>query len=921
VDEGRLTAEQRARVLIDRQLTDAGWSVQDRSELNLFASQGVAVREVIMAAGHGRADYLLYVDQRAVGAIEAKPEGTTLSGVEWQSAMYAEGLPPEVRLKALTTDGRLPFIFEASGSETHFTNGFDPAPRARRIFNVPRPETLARIMRDADDKPDNPTWRAKVAHMPDLHTEGLRPAQIDAVLGIERSLAEQRFDRSLVQMATGAGKTYTAVTESYRLLKHAGFRRVLFLVDRNNLGDQTLREFQNYATPDDGRRFTELYNADKLTGAGMVDSSHVVISTIQRVYAALRGEQVADTDDPNLDTYTPENPVEVAYNAQMPPEAFDLVIVDEAHRSIYGVWRGVLEYFDAHIVGLTATPVKQTFGFFRQNLVSEYTYPQSVADNVNVDFDVYRIKTQITEQGSTVDAGTVVPVRDRRTRVERYETLEDDLTYSATQLDRAVTSIEQIRLVLETFRDRLYTEIFPGRSTVPKTLIFAKDDNHAEQVVTLAREVFGKGNDFAAKITYNSRRDPKQLLQEFRTSPTLRIAVTVDMIATGTDVKPLECVFFLRDVQSASYFEQMKGRGARTISPSDFQAVTPDAETKTRFVLVDAIGVTEHEYVDAAPLEQAKSVPLKKLLDKAAALTLTEDGAATLASRLAKLELQLTPAEREELDEVAGEPLKDVVRRLVASVDPDEQARAIEAAPGEDAATVVQRLVEEAVRPVAANPTLRARILELRASHDQVIDEVSVDVLLDAHGIVDKDRARSVVDSWRKYLDQHRDEITALHVLYEQPQTSRISFAELRDLADRIKRPPYNWTPDLIWSAYAAIEVDRVRHADRHTVTDLVSLVRFTLGEDDELVPYGDKVRERYAAWLAQQEQVGVQFTDKQRWWLDRIAEVVATSAGVSADDLDNAPFAERGGVDGAVRDLGEGAARYLDQLNHELTA
>jgi type I restriction enzyme R subunit len=921
MDGGQLTAEQRARVLIDRQLTDAGWCVQNRSELNLFAGQGVAVREVIMAAGHGRADYLLYVDQRAVGAIEAKPEGTTLSGVEWQSAMYAEGLPPEIRLKALTKDGRLPFIFEASGSETHFTNGFDPSPRARRIFNVPRPETLARIIRDADSDSDNPTWRAKVRHMPTLITEGLRPAQIDAVGGIERSLAEQRFDRSLVQMATGAGKTYTAVTESYRLLKYAGFRRVLFLVDRNNLGDQTLREFQNYATPDDGRRFTELYNADKLTGAGMVDSSHVVISTIQRVYAALRGEQVADADDPNLDAYTPDRPVEVAYNPQMPPEAFDLVIVDEAHRSIYGVWRGVLEYFDAHIVGLTATPVKQTFGFFRQNLVSEYTYPQSVADNVNVDFDVYRIKTEITEKGSTVEAGTVVPVRDRRKRTERYETLDDDLTYSATQLDRAVTSPSQIRLILETFSDRLFTEIFPGRSTVPKTLIFAKDDNHAEEIVKLAREVFGKGNDFAAKITYQSRRDPKQLLQEFRTSPTLRIAVTVDMIATGTDVKPLECVFFLRDVQSASYFEQMKGRGARTISSADFQAVTPDADTKTRFVLVDAIGVTEHDYVDAAPLERIKSVSLKKLLDKAAALTLTEDEAATLASRLAKLELQLTTAERDELDQVAGEPLQDVVRRLVASVDPDEQASAIEASPTDDPDVVRQRLIDAAVRPVAANPTLRQRILDLRATHDQVIDEVSVDVLLDAHGVVDKDRARSVVESWRKYLDEHRDEITALHVLYERPQSRRISFTELRELADRIKRPPYNWTPDLIWSAYEAIEVDRVHHAHRHTITDLVSLVRFTLGEDDELVPYAEKVRERYGAWLARQEQAGVSFGELERWWLDKIAEVVATSAGVSADDLDNAPFSERGGIDGAVRDLGTDAASYLGQLNQELTA
>ncbi|MGH3903861.1 MAG: type I restriction-modification enzyme R subunit C-terminal domain-containing protein [Pseudonocardiaceae bacterium] len=911
-------------MLIDRQLAAAGWLVQDRSELNLFAGDGVAVRETIMAPGHGRADYLLYVDRRAVGVIEAKPVGTPLSGVEWQSAKYAQGLPAEVRHRACTVDGRLPFVFEASGSETHFTNGYDPEPRSRRIFAFPRPGTLARTLRDAETDPDAATWQGKVRAMPDLLVEGLRPAQIEAINGVERSLAEQRFGRSLIQMATGAGKTFTAVTESYRLLKHGGFRRILFLVDRNNLGDQTLREFQNYATPDDGRRFTQLYNVDKLTSAGMVESSDVVISTIQRVYAALRGEQVLDVDDPGLDGFIPDAPVEVTYLAELPPEAFDLVIVDEAHRSIYGVWRGVLEYFDAHIVGLTATPVKQTFAFFQQNLVSEYTYPQSVADNVNVDFDVYRISTEITAQGSRIDAGIVVPKVDRRTRVQRYETLEDDLTYTTSQLDRAVTARSQIRLVLETFRDRLFTEIFPGRSTPPKTLIFAKDDNHAEEIVTTVREVFGRGNDFAAKITY-SARDPKGLLQAFRTSPSLRIAVTVDMIATGTDVKPLECVFFLRDVRSGSYFEQMQGRGARTLSDTDFQAVTPDAGTKNRFVIVDAVGVTEHGYVDAAPLERVRSVSMKTLLDKAAALTLTEHEAATLASRLAKLELDLTPAERSELDGVAGRPVRDIVRALVAAVDPDEQAKVMAAAPlvdgVADTAAAVQALLDGAVAPIAANPQLRDRILELRTEHDQVIDEVSVDQLLDAHGVVDTDRARSVVESWRQYLEEHRDEITALQVLYSQPGAARISFAELRELAERIKRPPHNWTMDLIWKAYEVLEVDRVTHADRHTVTDLVSLIRFTLGEDAQLVPYAAKVQERYAAWLAQQDQAGAVFTDRQRWWLDHIADVIASSAGITADDLDNAPFTERGGVDGALRDLGDDAATYLDQLNTELTA
>ncbi len=380
-------------------------------------------------------------------------------------------------------------------------------------------------------------------------------------------------------------------------------------MDRNNLGDQTHAEFQNFRTPDDGRRFAEIYNVDKLTSAGMLRSSHVVISTIQRVHRVLSGQVAPQGDDPGLDDFVPDGPVAVAYNTDMPPETFDLVIVDEAHRSIYGVWRAVLQYFDAHIVGLTATPEKQTFGFFQQNLVSEYTYPQSVADGVNVDFDLFRIKTQITGQGSSIEAGTtVVPKVDRRTRVQRLVELDEDLEYTGRQLDRAVTSMSQIRLMLDTFRDRLFTEIFPSRTTVPKTLIFCKDDAHAEEVVTTVRQVFGKGNDFAAKITYNAK-NPKGRLQAFRTSATLKIAVTVDMIATGTDVRPLECVFFMRDVRSASYFEQMKGRGARTIPPADFQAVTLDATEKTRFVIVDAIGVTEHEFVDP-PLNREKGISL-----------------------------------------------------------------------------------------------------------------------------------------------------------------------------------------------------------------------------------------------------------------------------------------------------------------------
>lgn len=920
--DAQFPPEAQARVKIDDQLRQAGWNVCDRADIDLVNHVGVAVREVVMETDHGRVDYLLFVEGQPVGVVEAKPVGTPLAGVQWQSAMYASGLPEPYRPNAVLVDGRLPFVFEASGTETQFTNGFDPEPRARKVFSFPRPSTLARIIREGAAG----SWRRRITEMPPFDTYPMRPAQFDAVGGIEGSLAAGTHSRSLVQMATGAGKTYLAVTECYRLLKYGGFNRVLFLVDRNNLGDQTLREFGNYSTPGDGRKFTELYNVNKLTSAGMAGSTKVAISTIQRVFSVLRGFEVPDDDDPNVDEFTPETPVTAEYNELLPPEAFDLIIIDECHRSIYGVWRSVLEYFDAHLVGLTATPTKQTFGFFQQNLVSEYTYAESVADGVNVDFEVYRIRTEISEKGSTIEAGTVVPVQDRRTRQQRLEELDEDVEYTASQLDRDVTSKAQIRLVLDTFRDRVFTEIFPSRSVVPKTLIFAKDDNHAEEIVNTAREVFGKGNDFAAKITAKAR-NAKDLLQQFRNSPTLRIAVTVDMIATGTDVKPIECVFFMRDVRSRTYFEQMKGRGARTINDADFQSVTADATHKDRFVIIDAVGVTEHPFIDAAPLERTKSVSLQQLLERAATFTITAEETASLASRLARLERQLSPEEERELAEIAGGvPLTGITKRLVAVTDPDEIAAVIEHAPvnehGQpDVQAAMRKWVDHVVEPLAANPQLRQRILEMRSAHDRIIDEVSTDQLIMAGGVIDYDKCKHLVSSWKQFLDEHRNDISLLHVLYAQPHGAKVTFAQLKELADRITSPPRSWTIDAIWNAYQALDTEHVRKTDRHTATDLIALIRYTLEHEPELIPYATTINDRYRNWHAQQAQAGVTFTEQQRWWLDRIKDTIIQNATMTANDLELAPFTENGGTDGFIHALGNQAAHILTNLTETLAA
>ncbi|MCB0042078.1 MAG: DEAD/DEAH box helicase family protein, partial [Caldilinea sp.] len=534
------TPEERARQNIDRLLADAGWLVQSRDALNLGAGPGVAVREFPLSTGF--ADYLLFVDRKAIGAVEAKAEGATLSGVETQSAKYAVGLSGSLR----AWRSSLPFLYESTGVETYFTDGLDPDPRSRRVFAFHRPETLRSWVQDTS------TLRGRLQQLPPLNTTGLWPAQIEAVSNLEQSLAANR-PRALIQMATGSGKTFTAVTAIYRLIKFAKARRVLFLVDRSNLGRQAYNEFRQYVTPDDGRKFSELYNVQHMRSNVLDPVSKVCITTMQRLYSMLRGEAEFD---PALEEQSLwelgagldlQRTKDVAYNSYLPPEYFDFIVVDECHRSIYSLWRQVLEYFDAFLIGLTATPAKQTFGFFRRNLVMEYSRQRAVADGVNVDGVVYEIRTRITGQGSTVEAGNVVKQMDRKTRAERWEELDEDLQYEARQLDREVVAEDQLRTVVRAFRDRLFGDLFPGRQHVPKTIVFAKDDAHAERIVRVVREEFGKGNDFCQKITYRvTGVSTDDLISAFRNSYNPRIAVTVDMISTGTDIKPVECLLFMR---------------------------------------------------------------------------------------------------------------------------------------------------------------------------------------------------------------------------------------------------------------------------------------------------------------------------------------------------------------------------------------
>ena len=964
--------EEEARENIDAALDAAGWKIQDADEVNLAAGRGVAVREYPLKPGHGSADYLLHVDGQAVGVVEAKPVGTTLTGVEVQSVKYGTGLPNEIPAPVQP----LPFLYESTGVETRFTNQLDPEPRSRPVFSFHRPETLAEwidptvvVARATLPKAAEPkgryaarsTLRRRLQNLPPLDATGLWPAQEIAVRNLEQSFSEDR-PRALIQMATGSGKTFTAITSAYRLIKFGGARRVLFLVDRSNLGRQALKEFQQYTTPDDGRKFTELYNVQLLTSNKLDPVARVCITTIQRLYSMLKGEEEMDPELEEGSQYDTASdlvrePVPVAYNPSVPIETFDIVFTDECHRSIYKLWRQVLEYFDAYLVGLTATPSKQTFGFFKQNLVMEYNHEQAVADAVNVDFDVYRIRTQITEAGSTVEAGLFVDRRDRETRQVRWEKLDEDFSYDESQLDRGVVAPDQIRTVVRAFKEKLSTEIFPGRMEVPKTLIYAKDDSHADDIVQIVREEFGKGNEFCQKITYrtstvrvitkttddeghevqrmeykSSGLKAEDLLSSFRNSYNPRIVVTVDMIATGTDIKPLEIVMFMRAVKSRTFFEQMKGRGVRIIKDTDLKAVTPDAAGKTHFVIVDCVGLAEQTLTDTRSLERQPTIPFPKLLQAVAFGSTDPDVISSLAGRLARLDHQLDPSDRHALEKTSGGlPLKDLTAKLVEALDPDRHVEAARNAAGlsddimpsaeqvEDAAGT---MLKGATAPIATNPELRQRLVELKQHLEQTIDTVSKDAVLEASFSDEaREKAKELVTSFERFIRENKDEITALQILYSRPYSQRLRPADIRELADVVKAPPRVWLPEKLWRAYEALDQSKVRGSAASVLTDIVALVRFALHQDDELTPFPELVEQRFQDWLTQQEGLGRSFSEEQVRWLEDIRDHIAANFQIEADDFQYVPFAQRGGLGKAYHVFGEELTGLLDELNEVLVA
>ena len=949
--------EQIARDHIDKQLTACGWVIQGIKQVNLHVGIGVAVKEY--RTDVGPADYILFVDGKPCGVIEAKreEEGHKLSEHEDQSEGYALA-----KLKHLNNEP-LPYVYISTGEVTRFIDFTDPKPRAKEVFSFHRPETLR------DWRKKDKSLRKRLHDLPALQIQGLRECQVNAINKLEISFKENR-PRALIQMATGSGKTFTAITAVYRLLKFAKAKRILFLVDTRNLGEQAEQEFMSFVPNDDNRKFTELYSVQRLKSSYVATDSQVCISTIQRLYAILKGtelEEQLEEVNPNESIYQPKEIPPVEYDPKMPVEFFDFIVIDECHRSIYNLWKQVLEYYDAFEIGLTATPDKRTIAYFDQNLVSEYSHEMAVADGVNVGYNVFIIDTKVTQKGATLWKGEYIEHRERLSRKKRMEMQDEDENYSSRQLDKDVVNPNQIRTIIRTFREHL-PEIFPDRFSpsptegrgevshsgngrgevfeVPKTLIFAKTDSHADDIIKIVREEFAEENRFCKKITYNSEKDrkdaeenviekgedPKNTLSLFRNSYYPRIAVTVDMIATGTDVKPLECLLFMRDVKSRNYFEQMKGRGTRTIDLDTLQKVSPSAKyTKDHFVIVDAIGVTQSLKTDSRPLEKKPGVPLKDLLQAIAVGARDEELFTSIASRLTRLDKQISEKEKKHFaDKANGKTVSQVVKDLLNAYNPDvieDLTASIENEMRGESPDAIQSEIRnrhsEILNETAKIFTgeLNEYIENVRKAHEQRIDHANPDEVLNVGWDKDnKDKAAQLIQDFTGWMQQHKDELMALQIFYNQPFRRReLTYTMIKEVLEKLQNDKPTLAPMHIWRAYEALE--QCNGSARNELTAIVSLIRKVSGLDTSLTAYDKTVDKNFQDWVFKKQAGATKFNEEQMQWLRRIKEYVTNSFHIEKEDFDLDPFNRIGGLGKFYQLFREDYEKIIDELNEVLAA
>ena len=863
-----MTPEEKARQKIDLWFAEAGWKVINREDYEPTCT-AVAIREGLLK-GNLEADYFLFINGKAIGVLEAKREEIDpfSNNVCEQAVLYAKSVPHIYQ----AYQKPLPFIFTSNGKELFFCDFREQKQSFKQIMAIPTPYELVKQLGISD----------YFAGLPSLQKKGLRDCQYEAVTELEKSFRSGQ-NRALMVLATGAGKTYTACLAAYRLLSYTPMRRVLFLVDRNNLGKQAEGEFGTFRLTENGDAFNTIFTVNRLRSSSIPSDSNVVISTIQRLFSFLRGDTIEDND--NDDDNEPTEEVVLPPNPNLPHDYFDLIIIDECHRSIYGNWRKVLEYFDtARLVGLTATPIPETMAFFNNNRIVNYTLEKSIVDGVNVDCRVYRIKTQVTENGGAILEGEKIKEETRYTGDVKTISNKETKTYTNKELNRSVINPAQIKLILSTYRDVVYTELFndPQRDAnfdyLPKTLIFALNETHASNIVQIAKEVFGRTDDrFVQKITY-SAGDSNELIRQFRNDKDFRIAVTCTLVATGTDVKPLEVLVFMRDVESLPLYIQMKGRGVRTIGDEQLRNVTPNAFSKDYFYLIDAVGVTEHEKTIPTITDEptTKVITLKELLEQITHGYLPDEHLKRLAATLSRIYNKADNSQRNEFVRLANDDMKELASRIyeafenntlppfISTKEPNNERKGL-------------------VAPLANHADARRYLLILAAGFVNTLMPGEDTLISKGFSI---EEAKSTTKAFEDFCKEHCDEIEALRIIYNN-EGEPITYSMLKDLENKLKMANNHFTSKQLWNSYAILNPNSVRRSstkeESDALTNIIQLVRFALHQIERLDSVVSTSKQYFNLWLGQNQR---EITDKQREVISRIVDYIASNGACTIKEI-----------------------------------
>ena len=863
-----MTPEEKARQKIDQWFTDAGWEVINRDDYEPTCT-AVAIREGLLK-GNLEADYFLFINGKAVGVLEAKREETDAfsSIVCEQAALYARSVPNIYQ----TYQKPLPFIFTSNGKELYFCDFREQDHYFKQIMTIPTPHELVKKLGIND----------YFAGLPTLRKKGLRDCQYEAITELEKSFRAGQ-NRALMVLATGVGKTYTACLAAYRMLSYTPMRRVLFLVDRNNLGKQAEGEFGTFRLTENGEVFSTIFTVNRLRSSSIPSDSSVIISTIQRLFSFLKGDAIEDNEDD--DENEPTEEVALPPNPNLPHDYFDMIIVDECHRSIYGNWRKVLEYFDtARLVGLTATPIPETMAFFNNNRIVNYTLEKSIVDGVNVDCRVYRIKTQVTETGGAILEGEKFKEETRYTGEVKTVSSKETKTYTNKELNRSVINPAQIKLILSTYRDVVYTELFndpqrePNMDYLPKTLIFALNEAHATNIVQIAKEVFGRTDDrFVQKITY-SAGDSNELIRHFRNDKDFRIAVTCTLVATGTDVKPLEVVMFMRDVESLPLYIQMKGRGVRTIGDEQLRNVTPNAFSKDCFYLVDAVGVTEHEKTIPTATDEAttKIITLRELLECISHGYISDEYLKRLAATLARIFNKADDSQRKEFARLSHDDMKELSARIYDALEKSTLPPFV--------STEKPNLERKGlVSPLANHADARRYLLILAAGFVNTLMPGEDTLISKGFSIED---AKNTTEAFEEFCRENADEIEALRIIYNN-EGEPITYSMLKDLEHKLKMANNHFAPKQIWNSYAILSPSKVKRSttkeESDALTNIIQLVRYAFRQIERLDSVVTTSKQYFNLWLGQNQR---EITDKQREVISRIVDYIASNGACTVRDI-----------------------------------